>query len=269
MAKMVAKNPESPQAHSLRAQYLTANSPTRKRRPLRKPKRPLPWPPRISISCCWPRTFRTAAGDYEKAREYANRAISARPKRAGGYRAVSKVESRQGEWKRRWPASAWSREGVRPRRTTLDPRSLSSRTFAGPGPPLSQQKRQNALKKAQETVARLRRLPQEQTFDPVLIDYLQAEIEAAQGHWFVAAKAFAEVARQLEHPDQNLGSTESEGHGQWPAQGRGMPPGNLLRTTWRYGRPVDGLSQGGPHRSALGSGPVGDGRHAGFHGTDH
>ncbi len=140
----------------------------------------------------------TAAGDYEKAREFANRAISARPKGAGGYRAVSKVESRQGEWKK---ALASLRLGIE---KASDPRDLlwdQGLVFIAEG----------ELTKAQETVARLRRLPQEQTFNPALIDFLQAEIEAAQGHWFVAAKAFAEVARQLEHPDQDLGSTGVQG----------------------------------------------------------
>ena len=126
----------------------------------------------------------TAAGDYEKARGYADRAISAKPALAGGYRAVFQLQSRQGERKE---ALASLRRGIE---KASDPRDLlwdlglvliaeATRPHpdplpAGEGDPLTE---------AQETVARLRRLPREQAFDPVLIDFLQAQIEAAQGRW--------------------------------------------------------------------------------------
>ena len=58
---------------------------------------------------------------------------------------------------------------------------------------------QGELAEAKKAVDDLRGLPPNKNFDPVLIDYLQARIEAAQGHWQVASRAFEDVARQLEH----------------------------------------------------------------------
>ena len=154
----------------------------------------------------------TATGDYKKARGYADRAIAAKPALAGGYRAVFQLPSRQGERKE---ALASLRRGIE---KASDPRDLlwdlglvliAEATRPHPDPLTGGEG--DPLTEAQETVARLRRLPREQAFDPVLIDFLQAEIEAARGRWPAAAKAFTEVAQQLERPDQKLGSTGIQG----------------------------------------------------------
>jgi tetratricopeptide (TPR) repeat protein len=198
MEKLVAKNPESPQAHFLRARYLRQQNVNQEKAALAEAEKAAALAPADFDILLLAADLLTAAGDYEKARGYADRAITARPMAAGGYRAVSKTESRQGEWEK---ALATLRRGIE---KASDPWDL----LWDQGLVLIAQ---DKLTEAQETVARLRRLPREQTFNPALTDFLQAEIEAAQGHWSVAAKVFAEVARQLERPDQDLGGTAVEG----------------------------------------------------------
>ena len=80
------------------------------------------------------------------------------------------------------------------------------------------------LDEAREAVTELRHLPANPGFDPVLIDFLQAKIEAAQGHWYDALRGrdeknepdpirrfngFEILAEQLEGPKRDSGKGAS------------------------------------------------------------
>jgi tetratricopeptide (TPR) repeat protein len=213
MEKLVAKNPESPQAHSLRAKYLRAQTTAQQEAALQEAEKAVALAPEDFDALLLAADLYTASGDYQKARGYANRAISAKPTQAGGYRLVSQIDARQGDVKK---ALASLRCGIEKATDARDLLWEKCAVLIGeaarpqPNPLLPGEGAAN-LTEAQETIAQLRRLPPDHAFEPLLIDYLQAQIEVARGRWSVAATAFADVVQQLERPDQKLGGKEVPG----------------------------------------------------------
>jgi cellulose synthase operon protein C len=154
-----------------------------------------------------------ATGDDDKARRYAQSVIDAKPSAADGYLAMFRVEMHTKHTK---TAVEALRRGIE---KAKDRWELSLR--------LAQLMiEQNDLKEAKKVVEQLRGLKADPAFDRVEIDYLAAQIDAAQGNWYSAARAFTDVARKLEkHRQSQQAMTsmaglprENGGHGEAPGE---------------------------------------------------
>jgi len=89
MAKMVARNRQSPQAHSLWAQYLHEHTTGQEKVALAEAEKAATLAPDDFDVLLLAADLFTLAGKYEKALGYAERAITHNPKRAGGFRHLA------------------------------------------------------------------------------------------------------------------------------------------------------------------------------------
>ena len=252
VAKLVAKNPQSAQAHSLHAHFLHGQS-GQDKEALAEAEKAVALAPEDFDILLLAANLSTATGDYKKARGYADRAIAAKPARpAATARSFNSSRARE-SGKRPWPASAAESRRPPTRATCSGPGLALIAEATRPTPRPSHGGEGDPLTEAQETVARLRRLPREQAFDPVLIDFCRPKSRRARGRWPAAAKAFTEVAQQLERPDQKLGSTGIQG-----TTANELLKDVEFRLAICQGHLADsdaavgGLSEGRPHRSCCG-----------------
>jgi cellulose synthase operon protein C len=189
MAKLVANNPKSPQAHALLARQLSARSSAQAA--AEEAEQAAALAPQDFDMLLLAANLAAESGEYEKAHHFAERAIAVSPARAAGYRTMVQIELRQGDSEK---ALASLRRGIEKASDNAELLWDQSQFWIQEG----------KLTEAQAAVDRLRRL-REPSLDPIRIDFVLAEIDAARGHWAAAARAFSQVLRQLQRPDQNLG----------------------------------------------------------------
>jgi tetratricopeptide (TPR) repeat protein len=220
---LVSKNPDSSMAHLMRARYLYLRTANREKEALREAEKAAELDTKDTKSLLLASTLSFLTADFDKARRYAQRAIAADPALADGYLALYRVEMRTDH---REKAVESLRQGIEKAAARWEllwdlGRMLVEQGEREHGPDGKQ------LDEARKVVELLRGMSANQSFDPDLIDYLQAQIEAAQGHWYVASLAFEDVARRLEQPHENAGGGQVQ---------RGATPELLKEVVFRLAR---------------------------------
>ncbi len=185
--------------------------------------------------------------DYDKARSYARRAITVDPVLSDGYLALFRIgnhealveeDSAKSE-EHSTKSKEHSAKALAHREKAIEALQQGIEKAAQRGQllwtlgsyrieqrenELDDARKAAELDEAREAVTELRHLPANPGFDPVLIDFLQAKIEAAQGHWYDALRGrdeknepdpirrfngFEILAEQLEGPKRDSGKGAS------------------------------------------------------------
>jgi len=194
---LVNKNADSSLAHLYRARYLYLRTKNQEKLALIAAEKSAELDPKNTNALLLAANLSSLTADYAKARRYAERSIAAAPELADGYLALFRIEIRSSHREKAVEALRRGIEKAADRRELLW--DLGRITIE-----------RGELDEARKAVAQLRGLPLGQGFDPVLIDYLQAQIEAGQGNWFAASLAFVDVAQQLEQPKEKGSSGEAQ-----------------------------------------------------------
>jgi tetratricopeptide (TPR) repeat protein len=182
MGKLVSANPKSGRAHLLAGRYLAGIG--RDEQAREETEKALELAPDDTEALLLAAALASAKPPYDKARDYAQRAVDSAPASAVGYIALARIEALAGDRKKAIACLETGEEKTHSSDAALL-WELGRLQIAAA-----------ELPRARETVDRLHKLPANERLEP-LIGYLEARLELASHHWPAAIQRFEQVAPEL------------------------------------------------------------------------
>jgi tetratricopeptide (TPR) repeat protein len=188
MQDLVKANPGSAKAHAMLGQYLQANG--QEKEGLAEAVKAATIAPKDADALLLVSRLTATSGDYDKALDYAQRAIDVAPAKPLGYIILSRLQQRTDRKK----AIATLEKGAE----KTEPKSAALLWELG-----RVRVDANQLADAEKSVEELKALPNEAQLQP-LIEMLQAQIDYGYGHWKKASQGFELVIPAVKHSPELL-----------------------------------------------------------------